>query len=126
LGYLNLGHWGTTLSGGVAQRLKLAAELARPNMEPTLYVLDEPTTGLHFQDVEQLLGVLSKLVDQGHTVLVIEHNLDVIAASDWIIDLGPEGGSAGGRIVAEGPPQTVANTHQTPTAVALRKHFEGR
>jgi excinuclease ABC subunit A len=108
VGYLRLGQPATELSGGEAQRIKLATELQRPARGDTLYVLDEPTTGLHFEDIRKLLGVLSSLVDKGNTVLVIEHNLDVIKTSDWIIDMGPEGGSRGGTVIAEGTPEQVA------------------
>jgi excinuclease ABC subunit A len=108
LGYVRLGQPATTLSGGEAQRVKLASELAKRSTGHTIYLLDEPTTGLHFEDIRKLLGVLSRLVDQGNTVLVIEHNLDVIKTADWIVDLGPEGGSGGGLIIAEGTPEAVA------------------
>ena len=108
LGYIGLGQAATTLSGGEAQRVKLAAELSRKATGRTLYILDEPTTGLHFHDVAKLLEVLFKLRNTGNTLVVIEHNLDVIKTADWIIDLGPEGGAAGGSIVAEGPPEEVA------------------
>jgi excinuclease ABC subunit A len=108
LGYIGLGQAATTLSGGEAQRVKLAAELSRKATGRTFYILDEPTTGLHFHDVAKLLEVLFKLRNTGNTLVVIEHNLDVIKTADWIIDLGPEGGDAGGRIVAQGPPETVA------------------
>jgi len=120
LGYLQLGQPATTLSGGEAQRVKLAAELARRSTGRTLYILDEPTTGLHFHDVAKLLEVLFKLRDAGNTLIVIEHNLDVIKSADWILDLGPEGGEAGGQIVAEGPPETVANCPQSHTGRFLR------
>jgi excinuclease ABC subunit A len=108
LGYVRLGQPAPTLSGGEAQRVKLASELQRRSTGRTVYILDEPTTGLHFEDIRKLLGVLSRLVDAGNTVLVIEHNLDVIKTADWIVDMGPEGGSGGGTVVAEGPPEEVA------------------
>jgi len=119
LGYVRLGQPAPTLSGGEAQRVKLATELARRATGHTLYVLDEPTTGLHFEDVDRLLTVLHRLVDQGNTVLTIEHNLDVIKTADWIIDLGPEGGKRGGTITAVGTPEQVAKT-KTATGEVLR------
>jgi excinuclease ABC subunit A len=108
LGYITLGQSATTLSGGEAQRVKLALELSKRDTGRTLYILDEPTTGLHFQDIEMLLKVLARLRDHGNTIVVIEHNLDVIKTADWVIDLGPEGGDGGGRIVAEGTPEDVS------------------
>ncbi len=120
LGYIRLGQSGTTLSGGEAQRMKLAAELSRKSLGKSLYILDEPTTGLHFHDVAKLLDVLFKLRAPGNTLLVIEHNLDVIKTADWVIDLGPEGGNAGGRIVAEGPPELIAASAESHTGRFLK------
>jgi excinuclease ABC subunit A len=119
LGYVRLGQPAPTLSGGEAQRVKLASELAKRSTGHTIYILDEPTTGLHFEDIRRLLSVLSRLVDQGNTVLVIEHNLDVIKTADWIIDLGPEGGDGGGTVVVEGPPELVAKTEGSHTGEFL-------
>ena len=121
LNYLNLERSAETLSGGESQRVKLAAELSRSGTGRTLYLLDEPTTGLHFEDVKMLLHVLHGLVDKGNTVVVIEHNLDVIKSSDWIIDLGPEGGEAGGNIVAEGTPEMVSKVNDSYTGQFLVK-----
>jgi excinuclease ABC subunit A len=120
LGYIKLGQSATTLSGGEAQRVKLSRELSRRSTGRTLYILDEPTTGLHFEDTRRLLDVLNKLVDQGNTVVVIEHHLDVIKTADHIIDLGPEGGDAGGQIVAEGTPEEVARTEASQTGQYLK------
>lgn len=126
LGYVRLGQPATTLSGGEAQRVKLASELQKRSTGRTVYVLDEPTTGLHFEDIRKLLGVLSSLVDKGNTVLVIEHNLDVIKTADWLIDMGPEGGSRGGMVVAEGTPEEVAAVAESHTGAFLAPILEGR
>lgn len=120
LGYITLGQHATTLSGGEAQRVKLAEELSKKDTGQTLYILDEPTTGLHFQDIQHLLAVLNKLADKGNTVLIIEHNMDVIKVSDYVIDLGPEGGNAGGRIIAEGTPEKVAKVKESFTGKFLK------
>jgi excinuclease ABC subunit A len=121
LGYIHLGQSATTLSGGEAQRVKLATELARVETGRTLYILDEPTTGLHFEDVRVLLDVLQKLVERGNTVVVIEHHLDVIRSADWLIDLGPEGGDRGGTLVAAGTPEALARARGSHTGQALRQ-----
>jgi excinuclease ABC subunit A len=120
LGYLKLGQSATTLSGGEAQRVKLAAELGRRSSGRTLYIFDEPTTGLHFHDVSTLLGVMNRLRQSGNTLVIIEHNLDVIKTADWIIDLGPEGGTLGGEIVAEGTPEDVAEVEKSYTGRYLK------
>jgi excinuclease ABC subunit A len=120
LGYVRLGQPAPTLSGGEAQRVKLASELQKRSTGRTLYVLDEPTTGLHFEDIRKLIGVLQGLVDKGNTVVVIEHNLDVIKTADWIVDMGPEGGTGGGTVVATGSPEDVATHETSHTAAFLR------
>jgi excinuclease ABC subunit A len=126
LGYVRLGQPAPTLSGGEAQRVKLASELQRRSTGRTVYILDEPTTGLHFEDIRKLLGVLTRLVDAGNTVIVIEHNLDVIKTADWIVDMGPEGGSGGGMVVAEGPPEAIAALETSHTGAFLREMFAAR
>ena len=137
LGYLRLGQSATTLSGGEAQRVKLAAHLAQATCEGTLFIFDEPTTGLHFDDIAKLLDAFERLIQNGASILIIEHNLDVIRSADWVIDLGPEGGDAGGRIVAEGTPEQIADAADSYTGQYLRhgktmpqtshveKHFTG-
>jgi excinuclease ABC subunit A len=120
LSYIRLGQAATTLSGGEAQRVKLSRELSKRDTGKTLYILDEPTTGLHFHDVNQLLAVLHKLRDHGNTIVVIEHNLDVIKTADWIIDLGPEGGNKGGQIIATGTPEEIAQSKVSHTGHFLK------
>ena len=126
LGYIKVGQQATTLSGGEAQRVKLSKELARRSTGRTLYILDEPTTGLHFEDVRKLLEVLHELVETGNTVIVIEHNLDVVKTADWIIDIGPEGGDGGGEIVAFGTPETVAKKTKSYTGRYLKQMLTPR
>ena len=121
LGYIKLGQPATTLSGGEAQRVKLAEQLSRRSTGKTIYLLDEPTVGLHWYDVDHLLAVLNRLVDTGNTVVVIEHNLDVIKQADWVIDLGPEGGDKGGEIVCEGTPEEIAKVSKSYTGQYLKK-----
>src|SRR5439155_26997522 len=125
-GYIALGQSSTPLFGGEAQRVKLATELGKRATGRTLYILDEPTTGLHFADVHKLLDALHRLVAAGNTVLIIEHNLDVIKTADWVIDLGPEGGEGGGRIVAEGTPEDIAASASSHTGRYLQKLLSGR
>jgi excinuclease ABC subunit A len=126
LGYLRLGQAGTTLSGGEAQRVKLATELAKKATGRTVYILDEPTTGLHFADIEKLLEVLMKLRNAGNTIVVIEHNLEMIKCADWIIDLGPEGGEQGGEVVGSGPPERVVTIPVSHTGQYLGAMLERR
>jgi excinuclease ABC subunit A len=121
LGYLELGQSATTLSGGEAQRVKISSELYRPQLQKTIYLLDEPTIGLHYEDVKKLIEILQKLVDKGGTVLVIEHNLDIIKSADYVIDIGPEGGAGGGNVVAKGTPEEVANVEKSHTGKYLAK-----
>ncbi|MBP5688824.1 MAG: ATP-binding cassette domain-containing protein, partial [Muribaculaceae bacterium] len=123
LGYIKLGQPSSTLSGGESQRVKLAAELSKKDTGKTLYILDEPTTGLHFEDIKILLGVLNRLVAKGNTVIVIEHNMDVIKCADYIIDLGPDGGRNGGEVVATGTPEQVAKSQNSITAKYLKKEL---
>ena len=120
LGYLRLGQSATTLSGGEAQRVKLAAYLSKKTSERTLYIFDEPTTGLHFDDINRLLAAFRQLIEAGGSIIIIEHNLDVIKSADWVIDLGPEGGDEGGRVVAIGPPNTIAENVESHTGRFLR------
>jgi excinuclease ABC subunit A len=126
LGYVRLGQPATTLSGGEAQRIKLSKELSRRATGRTVYLLDEPTTGLHFDDIKKLLVVLDRLVETGNTVIVIEHNLDVIKTADWVLDLGPEGGEGGGRVIAEGTPEQVARVRGSHTGAYLKRVLSGK
>jgi len=126
LGYITLGQSATTLSGGEAQRVKLALELSKRDTGRTLYILDEPTTGLHFHDIEMLLNVLHRLRDHGNTVVVIEHNLDVVKTADWIIDLGPEGGAGGGTMIAEGPPEEIVKVEASYTGRYLKPALDAQ
>ncbi len=121
LGYVKLGQPSTTLSGGEAQRMKISTELRRPGTGKTLYLLDEPTTGLHFEDIHRLLECLQRLVDKGNSMVVIEHNLDVIKCADWIIDLGPDAGDGGGAVVAEGEPEKICEAGNSYTGSFLKK-----
>ena len=124
LGYLELGQSATTLSGGEAQRVKISSELYRPHIQKTIYIFDEPTIGLHYDDVKKFIDILQKLVDKGNTVLVIEHNMDIIKSCDYVIDIGPDGGLGGGRIIARGTPEQVANNKNSHTGKYLKKSLK--
>jgi excinuclease ABC subunit A len=124
LGYVKLGQSATTLSGGEAQRVKISSELYRAHLQKTIYLLDEPTVGLHYEDVKRLIEILQKLVDKGNTVVVIEHNLDLIKNADYVIDIGPDGGERGGKIVARGTPEEVAKTEGSYTGQYLKKSLK--
>jgi excinuclease ABC subunit A len=124
LGYIQLGQSSTTLSGGEAQRIKLATELSKKATGKTIFILDEPTTGLHFEDINILIDVLQKIVNKGNTVVVIEHNLDVVKVADYIVDMGPEGGRKGGQIIAEGTPEKVARNSKSITGKFLKKELK--
>src|SRR4029079_14589520 len=126
LGYLELGQSATTLSGGEAQRVKISAELYRPHLQKTIYLLDEPTVGLHYEDVRKLIDILNRLVDAGNTVMLIEHNMVVIKSADYLLDFGPEGGVGGGTLVAKGTPEDVANNKNSHTGRYLKKVLRGR
>jgi excinuclease ABC subunit A len=126
LGYLELGQSATTLSGGEAQRVKIASELYRPHTQKTIYLLDEPTIGLHYEDVKKLIEILEELVQRGNTVVVIEHNLDLVKSADYIIDIGPEGGTGGGKLIAKGTPEEVADTQGSFTGAYLKKALKKR
>ena len=121
LGYLELGQSANTLSGGEAQRVKISSELYRPHVEKTMYLLDEPTIGLHYDDVAKLIEILNRLADKGNSVILIEHNLDIIKSADWILDIGPEGGTGGGQLVAKGTPENVAANAKSETGKYLKK-----
>jgi excinuclease ABC subunit A len=121
LGYVKLGQSATTLSGGEAQRVKISSELYRAHLQKTIYLLDEPTVGLHYEDVKKLIDILQKLVNKGNTVVVIEHNLDLVKNADYVIDIGPEGGERGGKIVAKGTPEDIANSDKSYTGKYLKK-----
>ena len=125
LGYLELGQSATTLSGGEAQRVKISSELYRPHLEKTIYLLDEPTIGLHYEDVKKLIEILQTLVDKGNTVMLIEHNMDILKSCDYIIDIGPEGGAGGGKIIARGTPEEVAAQKQSYTGGYLKRVLRG-
>ena len=126
LGYLELGQSATTLSGGEAQRVKISSELYRPHLQKTMYLLDEPTVGLHYEDVRKLLDILNKLVGAGNSVVLIEHNMDVIKNADYVLDFGPEGGVGGGKLVAKGTPEEVANNKNSHTGKYLKRVLKGR
>lgn len=121
---MKLGQSSTTLSGGEAKRMKLAKELTKTKYEPTLYILDKPTTGLHFKDISLLLKILKKLIEKGHTIIIEEHHLDVIAHCDYIVDLGPEGGSQGGKLLFEGPTSKILSCAESYTAIYLKPYFQ--
>jgi len=124
LGYIKLGQSSTTLSGGESQRIKLASELAKRDTGKTVYILDEPTTGLHFEDIRVLLAILNRLVDRGNTVIIIEHNLDVLKSADYLIEIGPNGGKDGGRLLFEGTPEELVKVKDSPTAPFLREELK--
>ena len=126
LGYLKLGQSATTLSGGEAQRVKISAELYKPHLQKTIYLLDEPTVGLHYEDVQKLIDILNRLVNAGNTVVLIEHNMDIIKNADWLLDFGPEGGVGGGKLVAKGTPEDVANNKHSHTGKYLKRVLKGR
>lgn len=124
LGYITLGQSSSSLSGGENQRVKLAYFIGQENQEPTLFIFDEPTTGLHFHDIRRLLGAFAALIDRGHSIIVIEHNMDVIKTADWVIDLGPDGGDKGGKLVAAGTPEQIAKCKESFTGQYLKKYFD--